>query len=122
MSEPQTIEAYLAAQPADRRAVLEAIRAAVRIAAPDATETIAYDMPAYRDARGDFLVSFAAYQRHYSLFPASGAVIEALGSEVAPYLVGKATIRFAAGRPVPYGLVTRIVAVRVAELAARGRS
>jgi uncharacterized protein YdhG (YjbR/CyaY superfamily) len=64
-------------------------------------------------------VSYAAYKNHYSLFPASDAVIEALGHELTPYLAGKGTIRFPANRPVPTALVTKIVKVRLAENAAR---
>ena len=112
-----TVDEYMAALPDDRRAVLEELRQAIRAAAPEAKETIAYQMPAFT-SHGRFLVSFAAYRLHYSLFPASGAVREALGAELTPYLAGKATIRFRADTRLPAELVTRIVRVRVAEIAA----
>lgn len=115
-----TVAEYLAAQPAPRRAALEELRATIRAAAPDAIESIAYDMPAYR-LDGRFLVSFAAFTKHYSLFPASGVVIDRLGDELSPYLAGKATLRFPAGVPVPFSLVSRIVAIRVEELATSDR-
>jgi uncharacterized protein YdhG (YjbR/CyaY superfamily) len=67
---------------------------------------------------GQFLVSYDAYN-HDSLFPASDAVIEALGHELTPYLAGKGTIRFPDNRPDPIALVTKIVKVRLAENAAR---
>jgi len=54
---------------------------AIRAGAPEATEVLAYRMPAFRSHGGQFLVSYDAYRRHYSLFPASGAVVEALGDE-----------------------------------------
>jgi uncharacterized protein YdhG (YjbR/CyaY superfamily) len=118
MAGPTSVEAYVAAFPADRRAVLEAFRRTIRGAAPDAVELISYQMPAYK-THGQFLVSFAAFKRHYSLFPASDAVVEALGDDLAPYLAGKGTIRFPADEPLPTDLVTRIVEVRVGENAAR---
>ena len=62
-------------------------------AAPEATETISYQMPAFK-TRGRFLVSYAAFNDHYSLFPASDAVTDALGEKLTPYLWGKGTIRF----------------------------
>ena len=111
-----TVDEYLVAQPAPRRAALEELRETIRAAAPNAIESIAYDMPAYR-LDGRFLVSFAAFTKHYSLVPASGVVIDRLGDELSPYLVGKATLRFPAGAPVPFGLVSRVVAIRVEELA-----
>jgi uncharacterized protein YdhG (YjbR/CyaY superfamily) len=120
MASPASVDEYLATVPAERRAVLEEMRKTIRAAAPEATETIAYDMPAFRSHGGQFLVSFAAYKHHFSLFPASGAVVEALGDELAPYLSGKGTIRFPADQPVPASLVTRVVKVRLTEVAARG--
>jgi uncharacterized protein YdhG (YjbR/CyaY superfamily) len=114
-----SVEHYLASLSDEQRAVVEAIRRTVDAAAPEAIETIAYDMPALRSHGGQFLVSYAAYKRHYSLFPASGAVIEALGADLSPYLAGKGTIHFPADKPIPLELVTRIVKVRVAEHEAR---
>jgi uncharacterized protein YdhG (YjbR/CyaY superfamily) len=119
MSTPPSIEAYLATLPADRRARLEELRRTIRGAAPDAVETIAYSMPALRSDGGQFLVSYAAYKRHDSLFPASGAVVAALGDELTPYLAGRGTIQFPADRPIPIDLVRRIVGIRVAENAER---
>ena len=119
MTTPSTVEDYMAALPADRRVVMEALRSMIRAAAPGASELISYQMPAFR-THGQFLVSYAAFKQHYSLFPASDAVIQAGGAELAPYLSGKGTIRFPADRPIPAALVTRIVEVRLAENAARG--
>jgi uncharacterized protein YdhG (YjbR/CyaY superfamily) len=114
-----TVEAYMAALPDDQRAVLEELRATIRAAAPEATEQIAYDMPAFK-VNGRFLVSYGAYKDHFSLFPASGAVLAALGDEIAPYHTGKATIQFTADRPLTADVVTRLVGVRLEETATRG--
>ena len=117
-----TVEDYLAALPDERRAAVEELRRTINAAAPEATETIAYDMPALRSQNGKFLLSYGAYKNHYSLFPASEVVVEALGDELTPYLAGRGTIRFPASRPIPTAMVARIVKVRVAENAAdRGR-
>jgi uncharacterized protein YdhG (YjbR/CyaY superfamily) len=112
-----SVDAYLRALPDAQRSVLEELRATIRHAAPEAEEGIAYDMPAVR-LGGRFLVSYGAYRRHVSLFPASAGVRGALGGELEPYLSGKGTIRFPAGRPIPLGLVERIVRVRVQEVQA----
>ncbi len=117
----KTVDDYLAGLPDDRRATMEKLRRTINAAAPDAAETIAYDMPALRSDGDQFLVSYAAYKRHYSLFPASDVVVKALGAELTPYLAGKATIQFKANEVVPFALVTRIVEVRVGENAARIR-
>ena len=118
MPKAGTVDEYLATLPDDRRAWMQRLRETIRAAAPEAVEVITYKMPGFR-SHGTFLVSYDAYKRHYSLFPASEAVIEACGDELAPYVTGKGTINFPAGIPVPVELVTRIVRVRVAENAAR---
>jgi len=110
-----TVEAYVASLTVAQRDGIQQLRATVRIAAPDATESIAYDMPAFRSHGGRFLVSFAAFKRHYSLFPASDAVVRSLGAEIEPYLYGKGTIRFPADRPLPLSTIRKVVEVRVAE-------
>ncbi|HEY8818468.1 MAG TPA: DUF1801 domain-containing protein [Candidatus Limnocylindrales bacterium] len=117
MATSTSVDDYLAALPDDRRGAIEELRRTIRDAAPEATESIAYDMPAFR-MTGRFLVSYAAFKHYLSLFPANDAVFEALGDELAPYLAGKGTIRFATDAPIPTGLVTRIAKVRSAEITA----
>jgi uncharacterized protein YdhG (YjbR/CyaY superfamily) len=113
-----SVDEYLAALPEDRRAVMARLRETIRAACPEGTEAIAYQMPAFR-VGGQFLVSYAAFKHHYSLFPASSAVIDALGDELTPYLAGRGTIRFPVNAPIPSALVTKVVKVRRAELDAR---
>ena len=123
MAEPTTVDEYMATLPDDRRAAMEGLRQAIKavITEADATETIAYNMPAFRSHDGQFLVSYDAFKNHYSLFPASDEVVRALGDRLTPYLAGKGTIRFPANKPIPLSLVTEIVRIRVAEnAAARG--
>ncbi len=48
MAKFEDIDGYMASLPDDRRAVIDALRRAVAEAAPEATETIAYNMPAFR--------------------------------------------------------------------------
>jgi uncharacterized protein YdhG (YjbR/CyaY superfamily) len=118
MTRPATVDEYLAALPESERAALERIRATIDETAPAATEAIAYDMPAFR-LNGRFLVSYAAYKDHCSLFPASQAVMDELGEELEPYFSGKGTLRFDADRPIPTDLVRRVVEVLVRESEAR---
>ena len=121
MAGPTTVDEYLADLSADRRTGVEQLRTLITTAAPEAIESIAYQMPAMRSHGGQFLVSYAAFKAHYSLFPASEAVVHRCGDDIAPYLVGKGTIRFPANRPIPADLVTRIVKIRLEENAAHER-
>jgi uncharacterized protein YdhG (YjbR/CyaY superfamily) len=118
VSAPSSVDDYLAEVPEGPRAALEKLRETIKAAAPEATESIAYGMPAFRQ-RGRFLVSYAAYKHHCSLYPASKAVMEELGDELKPYFSGKGTIRFQADEPLPAALVKRIVEICLEENAGR---
>lgn len=95
---------------------MEGLRAAIRAAAPDATEAISYNMPAFR-MDGRFFLSYEAFTHHYSLFPWTDAMVQELGDDLKPYAVGRGTIRFPATEPIPLDLVRRIVEVRRREFA-----
>jgi len=116
-SKPATVAEYLAAAPEDRRTGIEDLRRTVVAAAPETVECIAYDMPAYR-LGGKFVVSFGAYKKHYSLFPASQVVLDTLGEEAARYAKGRGTFQFPANEPLPLDLIGRIVRIRFEETAA----
>jgi uncharacterized protein YdhG (YjbR/CyaY superfamily) len=120
MAGPTDVEDYLAALPEDQRDALEKLRTTIRAAAPEATESISYQMPTYK-LRGRVLVYYAAFKDHCSLFPASEAIMEALGEELKPYFSGKGTLRFTPDRPIPVALVKKIVKARIEENATRGR-
>ncbi len=119
MATAQTVDEYMAALSESARAVMEELRQTIRATAPDAVELISYQMPAFK-THGQFLVSYAAFKKHFSIFPASEAVIAELGDDLMPYLSGKGTIKFTMDQRLSADVVTRIVKVRLAENAARG--
>jgi uncharacterized protein YdhG (YjbR/CyaY superfamily) len=121
MAAPTSVEDYLAALPEESRTALEELRQTIKVAAPEATETISYQMPAFK-YHGRLLVSYAAFKDRCSLFPMSKQVIEDHGDELKPYFTGKGTISFPPDKPLPTALVTSIVRARIEEHAAHGRS
>ncbi len=114
MATPTSVEGYLAALPEEPRAALEELRKTIKAVAPEATETISYQMPTFK-LRGRFLVSYAAFKNHCSLFPATDEMFEAFGEELKPFFSGKGTIRFTTEKPLPSELVEKIVRARVEE-------
>jgi uncharacterized protein YdhG (YjbR/CyaY superfamily) len=120
MKKPKTVEEYLAALPEDSRATLEEVRSAIRAAAPEAVEKIAYGMPGfYLD--GHPVAYYAAFKGHCSYFAASGETLKAFAKELEPYDVAKGTIRYPIGAPLPATLVKKLVKAKVAENEARKR-
>ena len=117
MAKYETVDDYMAHLPEDRREVMESLRRTVTQEAPEATEAIAYNMPALR-LGGRFLLSYEAYKNHYSLFPWTDRMVDQLGDALAPYAKGKGTIQFPASEEIPADLVRRIVKIRLNEVRA----
>ena len=112
------VDAILDAASPDHRALLQALRATIADAVPDAADAISYGMPAFR-YRGRILVYYAAFKAHCSLFPASGAVIALFHDELGDFVTSKGTVQFTPEHPLPAELVARIVRARAAEIDAR---
>jgi uncharacterized protein YdhG (YjbR/CyaY superfamily) len=118
MSRPghASVDAYLAAQPAPARSVLERVRATIRKALPGATEGISYQIPVYK-LDGVMVLFFAGFRRHYSIYPATARVVGELEEELGGRLHSKGTIRFPLAGPIPTRLITRVAKLRAAEAA-----
>jgi uncharacterized protein YdhG (YjbR/CyaY superfamily) len=110
---PATIDEYLAALPPGQEAALQRLRAAIRAAAPGAVEGISYGVPTLK-LDGRMLVSFGAAAKHCSFYPGAYP-IAALAAELAAYSTSKGTVRFPAERPLPAGLVRKLMKARLEE-------
>ena len=111
---PQTIDQYLAALSADKRAALEKLRKIIRAAAPKAEECISYQLPAFR-LHGKMLVAFGAAAKHCAFYPMSASTVAAHEDDLMGYDTSKGTIRFPADKPLPAALVRKLVKARIAE-------
>lgn len=111
-----TIDEFLSDLPDDRRAALERLRQQIRAGAPDAVETIAYGMPAFK-LRGRYFVGFGT-SKQYCSFYTGRAPVEALAADLTGYRLWKGTINFEVDHPLPPDLVTRLLEVRLAQFAA----
>ena len=98
--------------------MLERVRRAIRKAVPTAEEGLSYQMPVYR-LNGVPVLYFAGWKAHYSLYPASDALVAAFERELAPYERSKGTIRMPLSEPVPANLIERIARFRAEQLTAR---
>lgn len=92
--------------------LLNEIRKAISETAPDAVEKISYKMPTYY-LKGN-LVHFAAQSRHIGFYPAPSG-IEAFKEELKDYKTSKGAIQFPYDKPLPIGLIKKIVKFRVDE-------
>ncbi|MEZ0281608.1 iron chaperone [Methyloceanibacter sp.] len=112
----RSVDDYIASQPEATQTVLKRVRSIIRKALPAAEEVISYQIPAYK-LRGQAVVYFAGWKQHYSLYPASAALVKAFKTELAPYELSKGTIRFPLGETVPAKLIEGIAKFRAKEVA-----
>ncbi len=115
MTNPQTIDAYLASVSPDKRVALEKLRRDIKAAAPAAEECISYKLPAMR-LNGKVLVWFGAAAKHCAFYPGAYPIV-AHRAELVQYQTSKGTIRFPADRPLPSSLVRSLIETRIAEQA-----
>ena len=106
------VEAYIASFPPDIQEILEKVRATIKQAAPGAEETIAYGIPTFT-LKGN-LVHYAALKNHIGFYPTPSG-IEKFKNELSAYAGAKGSVQFPLDKPMPYELISRIVAFRVAE-------
>jgi len=109
---PESIDEYISTFPSNVQSILEKMRQTIRECAPDAEETISYQIPTFK-LDGN-LVHFAAFKDHISFFPTSSGR-EAFKKELSMYKGGKGTVQFPMDKPIPYDLVQKIVKYRVKE-------
>jgi uncharacterized protein YdhG (YjbR/CyaY superfamily) len=116
---PQDIDSYISLFPDDVQTVLQEVRATIRRAAPDAEETISYQMPAFR--QHGILVYFAAWKKHVGLYPPITGD-KAIEKAITRYAGPKGNLQFPLDEPVPLDLIERIVKLRVKQDSAKAEA
>src|SRR5215831_15211543 len=111
---------YIEAKPKDVQRVLREVRAVIRRAVPAAEETISYQIPAYR-INGAWLLFFAGWKEHYSLYPIGSRLQEAFKKELVSYKLSKGTVRLPYSERVPKKLIEKIAKFRAKETAEHDR-
>jgi uncharacterized protein YdhG (YjbR/CyaY superfamily) len=108
----ETIDEYISMFPDDVRTILNQVRQTIRAAAPEAQETINYQMPTFT-LNGN-LVHFAGFKNHIGFYPTPTG-IEAFKDELSAYKGAKGSVQFPLDQPMPLSLIRRIVEYRVKE-------
>lgn len=115
---PETIDEYIRAFPKDIQDVMQQIRNAIREEAPEAVETISYQMPTFK-LNGKNLVHFAAWKSHIGFYPTPSGT-EAFKKEISHYHAAKGSIQFPLSEPMPMKLIRDIVRFRVKDILSKG--
>ncbi|MEI8199072.1 MAG: DUF1801 domain-containing protein [Eubacteriales bacterium] len=109
---PELVDAYIQSYPEHVRLKLQAIRAAIKTAVPEASEKISYGMPGFM-YKGP-LMYFAAFPNHIGIYPTPNGV-EEFKSELSGYKQGKGSVQIPVNEAMPLELIARIALFRAEE-------
>src|SRR5688572_12471801 len=116
----KSVTEYIASKPKDVQALLKRVRGAIRKGVPAAEEGISYQIPAYK-LNSVPVVYFAGWQKHFSLYPVTDALVAAFKEDLTGYKISKGTVRFPYSEPVPVDLIERIARFRAEQLVKRDK-
>lgn len=95
-----------------QRDALQAVREAIAEALPEAKEVIKYGIPTFAiDGKG--VIGFDGFKNHNSIFPYSGSIAALMKEELSGYDQTKGSIHFDKEKPLPKGLLRKIIKVRL---------
>jgi uncharacterized protein YdhG (YjbR/CyaY superfamily) len=110
-----SVDEYLAGLPADQRQLLQGIRERIARLVPEATQVISYGMPAFK-LDGRFLLSYAGWKSHCSLYPLTDSFLVSHADEIASFDRTRGSIHFTPQKPLPDRVLDDLVLARVADL------
>lgn len=114
----ETVDAYIKQFPTEIQKILFEIRTIMKETAPEASESIAYGMPAYKLNKKP-LVYFAAFKNHIGFYATPSGHHE-FADELSKYKQGKGSVQFPLHEEIPYNLIQRIIKFRAEENLKRG--
>ena len=115
-AKPKNMDEYIARFSPEVRTILEKVRSTIRDAAPAAQEIISYGIPAFW--LNGVLVYFAAFKKHIGLYPPVKGNAT-LNRAISAFRGEKGNLQFPLDHPIPYGLLKKIVKLRVKQNSAK---
>src|SRR6185312_195148 len=109
---PKNVDEYISCFPSEIQKKLQELRSTIKYSAPNATEIISYQMPAY--SFNGILVYFAAFKNHIGFYPTASG-IENFKNQLLKYESSKGAVKFSVDQPLPLNLISKIVKFRMKE-------
>lgn len=110
-----TVEAYFDALPKETKQVLRELRECILEVAPDATELINYNIPAYALIKGgkrEQQIMIAGYKNHVGLYP-HPTTMKKFDSALIGFKKGKGSVQFPINKPLPKTLIKEMISYRM---------
>lgn len=113
MKKSQSVDQYISSFPKETQLQLKNIRQIILSNAPEAIESIAYGMPAYKSNKKP-LVYFGGFAKHIGFY-ATPTGHQKFKSQLASYKQGKGSVQFPLNQPLPIKLIEDLVKFRLKE-------
>jgi len=107
----ERVNQYIDEQKSPQREILQQLRKLIQKVAPLATESMSYGVPAFK-LNGGNLILYAAFTNHVGIYP-EPETIKVFAKELSSYETAKGTIKFKLDKPIPYGLIEKIIKYRI---------
>lgn len=111
MKKPKNTDEHILSFPPATQKILQQIRATIKKVAPKAEEALSYGIPVF-NLNDSYLIYFAGYKDHVSIYPAPRGKDE-FKKVLSAYKGGKGTVQFPLDKPIPLNLITKIVKFRI---------
>ncbi|MGB5418961.1 iron chaperone [Algibacter sp.] len=111
----KTVQDYFEAQPEKTKKALQELKQCILNIAPNATELLNYNIPAYALIEGgkrEQQIMIAGYKTHVGFYP-HPTTIEKFDSELIDFKKGKGSVQFPLNKPLPKALIENMVAYRM---------
>ena len=108
----ESVDDYISQYPPAVQKTLNELRALIKSIAPESVESVTYAIPTYK-VNGERMVYFAGFEKHIGIYPLPDNPDAELASDIAPFVAGKGTLRFALDKPLPTELIKRVVRSRL---------
>jgi uncharacterized protein YdhG (YjbR/CyaY superfamily) len=109
------VQEYIATRSPDARRALGKLRDAVRRAAPEAVEGVAYGVLGFK-LDGRPLVYAGGFAHHVGFYPLTPAIRAEHAATLAKYETSTGTVRFPLDRALPTAFIQRMVKTRIKEV------
>ena len=107
----KNVDEYIAFFSGNVKERLIKLRTAIKKTAPIAEEKMSYAIPTFT-VGGKNLVHFAAFEKHIGFYPAPAGIAK-FAKELKSYTTSKGAVQFPLDKPLPLGLIAKIVRFRV---------
>ncbi len=118
MKSYKNIDEYIEDSDQKVKILLQKLRHTIKKSAPKATETINYGIPTFK-LNGKNLVHFGGFKNHIGFYPTPGGIKE-FEQELKTYSKSKGAVQFPLDKPLPTGLIEKIVKFRAQEIKRKG--